>query len=412
MSKLADPKLMKHIIDAVQARGVIGEEESITALTIKIMLRLVKNADPTSSNVLVSDRTGGGKDFLTKNVCEVLCSSERTYLHRTGLSPKTLNYWQPPDPDDPKIKMSWNGRVLYLEDPDEELIKSQAFKVMSSGECRTTTLNKDRIVVEHIIDGKPVMIVTSMKTQIDVEGQRRWDAVRVDTSNIVSRAVVDNVLLSATGEKRKKADEEFHRELESLMPYEVIIPWAMKLSPYVEDPDTISRTQVNKLLDYAKASAVLHQWQRQTDEDGRLIATWDDYELARCCFIYLRNKEGNALNRAEEGLLDYLRKHSEPRKITEIVTDLECMSKTWLFENKEDMIEKGLVSSITKFDPNSNREVEHLTPSSISKVVRKDMPPAFKLSKDVGYLGKGEFYREINSVRKQRGLYPVFKEMI
>lgn len=412
MSKLNDPKLIKHIINEVQARGVIGEEESITALTIKIMLRLVKNADPTSSNVLVSDKTGGGKDFLTKNVCDVLCDENYTYIHRTGISPKTLNYWQPTDPYDPKKKMSWDGKVLYLEDPEEELIKCQAFKVMSSGKCIITTLNKDRIVETHIIDGKPVMIVTSMKTQIDVEGQRRWDAVRVDTSNIISRAVVDNVLASATGTVPSKKDDKFKKELARLMPYEVIIPWAITLSPYVENPDTISRTQVNKLLDYVKASAVLHQCQRELDQEGRLIAEPDDYELARCCFIYLRNKEGNALNRAEETLLDYLRQHSKPRKITEIVTDLECMSKTWIFENKEDMIEKGIVSSITQFDPISNREVEHLAPSMSAKAKRNDMPPANKLFKSVGYLGSGDFYKEVNKKRSSRGLPPVFVGMI
>jgi hypothetical protein len=398
---------MKHIIDEVHSRGVIGEEESIIALTLKIHLRLVKNAHPTSSNILVSDTTGGGKDFITKNICEVLCKKNDTYIHRTNLSPKVLNYWQP------KLATgaptTWNGKVLYLEDPDEELIKSQAFKVMASGGSAITVL-KDQVVIDRIIEGKPVIILTSMKSQIDVEGQRRWDAVRVDTSNAISQNVVSAVFANATGcQSQTKIDDTFCTILRTMQSYEVIIPWADELVPFIEDPDTIARTQVNKLLDYIKASAVMHQYQREIDDQGRLIADKEDYELARCVFIHLRDKEGNALNKQEEVLLDYLRSYNKPRKITDIVTDLGTVSKTWLYENKEEMISKGVIMSITQFDAAANREVEHLAPSVTTKKVRKDIPAASKIFQCNGYVSSGRLYTDINVERKDKNLHKVFK---
>jgi hypothetical protein len=407
--KVKDAKLMKHIIDEVHSRGVIGEEESIIALTLKTMLRLVKNAHPTSSNVLVSDRTGGGKDFITENVLEVLCKKDLTYLHRTNLSPKVLNYWQPKDATGNKV--SWDGKVLYLEDPDEELIKSQAFKVMASGGSAITVL-KDQNVIERHIEGKPVIIITSMKSQIDVEGQRRWDAVRIDTSNPVSQSVVNAVLETATGSQALgKPDSSFCQLLQDMLSYEVVIPWATELMPFMDNPDTITRTQVNKIIDYIKACAILHQYQRTVDASGRLIAEKEDYELARCVYVSLRDKDGNALNKQEEEILDYLREKGEPRKITDIITDLEHVSKTWIYNNKEDMIEKGILRSITKFDAAANREVEHLTTSAFSSKFRKDLPSAKAIWNSKGYLSSGKLYMEVNTERQARNLHPVFQKV-
>jgi len=39
MNKLKDEKLIKHIVDEVHKDGVVGEEDSIIVLTLKIMLR-------------------------------------------------------------------------------------------------------------------------------------------------------------------------------------------------------------------------------------------------------------------------------------------------------------------------------------------------------------------------------------
>jgi len=406
--KMSSPELMKYIIEEVQKEGVVGEEDSITVLTLKIMLRLVKNANPTSSNVLVSDQTGGGKDFLTKNVCKVLLEEDLSFFHRTTISPKTLNYWQPRID---KKEVSWNGKVLYLEDPEEDAIKSQAFKVMASGGTKMTVI-KDQKVLDRKIDGKPVIIVTSMKTQIDVEGQRRWDAIRIDTSQQLSKNVVNASLMNAMGlTTSDPSDKKFRELLRSLRSYEVIIPWATELSSTFTNPRMVERTQVNKLLDYIKASAVLHQDNRQIDSYGRLLAEKEDYELARFAYIQLRNKEGNALNKAEETLLDYLREKGEPVKLTQITTELVAVSKTWLYEHKEDMVEKGVISTITKFDSGVNREVEHLE-AVYSKKQTKDLPSGKKLLGIDGYISSGKFYEEINSKRKQKGLLPIFQKVL
>jgi len=408
MTKIKDDKILLHIIDEVSKCGVVGEEDSIIVLTLKIMLRLVKNAQPTSSNILVSDNSGGGKDFLCKGVVNTLLEKNKSYWKATAISEKALNYFQPKYKGK---KVSWDGKVLYLEDPIEETIKSQAFKVIASGELETITV-KDQKALQMKIDGKPVIIVTSMKAQIDDEGQRRWDCIRVDTSPQLTSEVLSNTLRRAIGISNKSnRDDGFCNDLMSLRAYNVVIPWAMDLLPAYAQARMIDRTQINKLIDYIKASAILHQHNRNTNRDGYLIAEKEDYELARFAYIHLRNKDGNALNKKEETLLDYLEKKGEPIKLNQITSELKGVSKYWLFNHKDDMIDKGIISTVTKYDASANKEIEHLEYVGFERK-QDDLPSAEKLFNAKGYLGSRQLYKDINIARKKKGLLPIFGSVL
>ncbi len=60
----------------------------------------------------------------------------------------------------------------------------------------------------------------------------------------------------------------------------VIIPIAHELADFVPAEQVRMRRDFRQLLSAIKASAVLHQYQRQTDECGRIIATCADYQYA------------------------------------------------------------------------------------------------------------------------------------
>lgn len=407
MDKMKDKKLMKHIIDEVQEEGVIGEEDSIAILTLKIMLRLVKDAKATGGNILVSDNTGGGKDHLTKNVCKVLLENKKTCYHRTNLSPKIFNYWQPVDAN--KKPTTWNGKVLYLEDPEEECLKSQAFKVMASGGTSITVV-KDQKVFEREIDGKPVIIVTSMKANIDDEGQRRWDCIRVDTSPELTQKVIQKSFDKAEGLIPYNPDEQFRILLRSLRSYDVIIPYASRLHKYFSS-NMVLRTQVLKLLDYIRASAILHQYQRKKDADGKLIAEEDDYELARYAFIKLRNAQGNALNKKEEAIVDYLVSKKKPVKLNQVTSDLNGISRNWLYENKDNLVDKNVIITKMEFDPDANRDVEHLQYNLMNNKCNLPSSTTALGKKASGYIASGQFYKEVNQIRKKEGLKKIFTEV-
>ena len=61
------------------------------------------------------------------------------------------------------------------------------------------------------------------------------------------------------------------------------------------------RRDFSRLIDLIKCSATLHQFQRETDEKGRIIATEQDYKIAKECINYIQK---NTL----KGLIHKLRK--------------------------------------------------------------------------------------------------------
>lgn len=407
MPKMISPKLMYYLIKEVQKEGIVGEEDSIIVLALKISLRLVKNASATSGNILVSDDTGGGKDFLTSGLCKTMLIKENTYFHRTAISPKVFNYWQPTDISTEE-ETTWDGKILYLEDPESDLIKSQAFKVMASGGTAITVV-KDQDVFQKQVDGKPIIIVTSMKTTIDIEGERRWDCIRLDLSPQLTRKVKERVALKAAGLSEYEPEEGFRSLLQTLPRVEVVVPFAKKIVEGLSDHSNI-RTQILKLIDYTMASAALHQYNRKKDTKGRIIAEPMDFEYARLAFIKLRDEEALAVTKKEQELIDYLKDKNTHVKVRDILDELDGYTKDWIYRHKESLIERKIVSIVMDFDPDSNRDIEHF--KFIGKRTKSVMPSAKKLFNDDNYVCSGQLYKEINQNRKKEGLLPIFLELL
>jgi len=372
---LQDMNLLVRIIDEIHKDGLVNEEISCLVLINKIFLRLVKNASPTSSNILVSDKTGGGKDVLVISVCDTILP-EKNCHHRTDISDKTFDYWQPilgwDEIDDKKvpIKDSWNGHVIYLEDPREDALIGQSFRTMASGGTHVTKIiNLRPVTIE--IDGKPVMIVTSLHATIDEEGQRRWDSLRIDTTEKLTVAVKKRILEGACGKNYYDKDELLRHAVKSLLSsYSVVIPFAEELAQFL--PNTlIMRTQIKKLLDYIKSSAVIHQWQREKNEDGQLIATWFDYDYARFVFSILKDVEGVTLNSAEEEFIAFLRTQDKPILVRDAVENFKKRSAAWIYNHIDSFVTKGLIE-VSYDKDNLNRDIMRIKATTGSNIF--DLP--------------------------------------
>ncbi len=87
IGELKKPDLLYNLVLEIQKQGVKGEEDNILVLIMKIMLRLVCDATAESSNMVVSDKSGSGKDWITKKVCTYLIPEEK-YHHITDVTEK------------------------------------------------------------------------------------------------------------------------------------------------------------------------------------------------------------------------------------------------------------------------------------------------------------------------------------
>jgi len=350
---LKNKDILIEILKEAKTEGIVGEENTLLALINKICLRLVLNAEPTSSNIIVSDYSGAGKDFVVKKICEILVP-EDMYNHRTDLSATVLKYWNA-DEDG----FSWYGQVLHFEDPKEETIKHQTFKTMASGGTESTiTINNKAVDLKTY--GKPVMIVTSMKATIDDEGCRRWDALRLDTSAKQTEIIKKRALDRASGTIEYKPNTTLRNALQYRLDFkEVIIPFAKELMDLLPN-SLIIRTQIKKLLDYIKSSAVLHQYNRETDSEGRIIATWFDYDYARFVFLHLKDEEGVALSKDEEELIKILRESKEPLSIRQIATKYQRHGTSWIYDHLDDLKSKNLIGETNDWDEQSNKEIKKI----------------------------------------------------
>jgi hypothetical protein len=349
--KMKDPMLLVNLVREIQKEGVMAEEDTIMALIMKIMLRLVKDCTPTSSNVLLSDKSGGGKDHLTKCVCSVMLP-KNTYFHRSRLSEKVFTYWKANDKS-----WSWNGKVIHLEDPETEFLNSQAFKVRASGQTSDTIVENQK-AKDFLINGKPVIIVTSMDASINIEGVRRWDSCRLDTTDELTSDIIKRNMLIESGMLKIKIDKELRAAIQNLAPVDVVIPYALAVAEALPSILTM-RTQHHKLLDYIKASAILHQFQRKRDNNNRIIANMFDYEYARFCFHFFGNLRGVPLNVAEEQLLDVLLQEGRPLDVKTILSRID-RGHTWLYDKIDRMKGLELIKELYLEEPVSGKEIKHL----------------------------------------------------
>jgi hypothetical protein len=358
---LKNKNLLVNIIKEIHKEGVVGEEDSMLALIIKFMLRLVPDAIPTSSNILISDKSGGGKDHLVGQMSKVLLENERTYFHRSGVSEKALRYWGMKKGKITKwwkeLGASWDEKVLHIEDPDDELINSQVFKVVCSGESKAAIADIEGTQQIHI-RGKPILIVTSLETAIKRESVRRWDSIRIDTSKELTRAIVRYNMKLNEGKIKYNPNYRLRMALNRIIPRKVNISFASELTPIFGDTLEV-RTQHHKLCDYIKASAVLHQFQRKTDDKNQIIATWFDFVYAMYVYLKFGNILGVPLNVDEEEVIFALARHGKPMKISELLSMIKRGS-TWIYDHIDQWKANNIIIEHYILDEKTNREIKYL----------------------------------------------------
>jgi hypothetical protein len=319
-------------------------------LITSICTRLVVNCKPESKNIVVSDMSGAGKDRLVKSVSKVLLKEEETYFHRAKLTPEVFTYWHANDED-----WNWDGKVIHMEDPTTELMNCQSIKTMASGEKKATVVDKQK-VRDLDTKGKPNLIITTFTGCADVEGVRRYPFIHLDTSQELTKEVIRKALSQASGTSNPKPDTDLLYALQQLKAHRVRIPFAELLFSHIP-ANLVMRTYVYRLLDYIKASAVLHQYQRDISNDGELIATSQDYDLGRIAFLKtITNPAMLPLSRDQETLLEIIGSATEPVFVADIHKKIG-RNRDWIYRNCEILKRYDLIYQTTRHKDDANKDV-------------------------------------------------------
>lgn len=148
--------------------------------------------------------------------------------------------------------------------------------VKQGGEIQTVSIEQD---------GPIAYSETTTLGQIFDEDANRCLLLNTDEQQTQTRRIIDK-LAEGYGGRNCKGDAdsivERHYALQrTLQRQGVVIPYAAQLGELVAADKVEARRAFPQLMSMIQASALLHQFQRQIDGDGRLLATADDYKLAR-----------------------------------------------------------------------------------------------------------------------------------
>jgi hypothetical protein len=214
---------------------------------------------------------------------------------------------------------------------------------------------KDQRTVEIPIHGKPCMILTSHHANPQSEALRRFPIGALDGSKKQTEKIKDVISKRYGGSEKSEPNLVVREAVKTSKSYNVIVPFA-ELIQHFFPSDILLRTHYQRFLDYICASAVFHQEQREKTEDMSLIATPDDYMIARLVLIYTTfNPKMIPLSREYRDLLEVLGEGGETT-VSEIFLKF-YKNKRWLYRHLPKLTEAGLLLTGKKNDEKANKEV-------------------------------------------------------
>lgn len=255
----------------VRRAGVVGEEKIASLLYLAVTSR--RFGRPVS--VVVKGPSSAGKSYVVEQV--LLFFPESAFYSLSAMSDRALVYWE----EDLRHRML----VLY----EAEALKSDFLSyilrsLLSEGQVRYVTVEStpDGLVPREIVRPGPTgLLLTTTKVAIHPENETRMLSLTISDSTEQTR----EVLLSIARGADTSIDFEKWRALQEWIStgedVEVVVPYAEKLAELLPPVATRLRRDFTTLLMLIRAHALLHQETRERDEEGRIVATVDDYSVVR-----------------------------------------------------------------------------------------------------------------------------------
>ena len=335
MSTLKDPDLFNRITVSEFDKRVVGEVDNRKAIFLNACGIFVENNNVASYNLCVDSESGAGKDYvvdaIVKYFHKVINGADRGWVKRKRISPTVFNYWHTVDkePD-----WTWDGKICYLPDLSKSVANHEVFKVMSSeGSEATITVNNTAVDVE--VRGKPVMFITTASSRPSKEMLRRFPRISLDESREQTREIMKRKAKFAAEGKTATYEDSIRKSLPCLKRVKVRIPFAEDIVKHLPDDHIIMRTHFDRFLDYIKASAALHQYQRKKEGGFVLAEAPQDYEIARIVLIQTTsNKFMIPLTKKEQQVLSVIKKSfkNEWFSVPELSLKVKFLSERKLYD--------------------------------------------------------------------------------
>lgn len=270
---LTEPNVINRIDNCIELCGVVGEES--TRKMVFVIASTYKMFSPLHG--LVQGTSGSGKTHLINVISELMPPED--VLHMTRVTSKSFYHYK----DDDLV-----GKLLLIQDIDgldDEAM--YAFREMqSAGFVSSSTIRKDeggnlKSVLQHVKASFASLVATT-HADIYFDNLSRSIVLGVDESEAQTLRIIQAQNNNTAGlvdrSKALKAKELLQNCIRVLKPYEVVNPYANKITLPVKAK--MQRRLNNHFQDVIKQVTLLHQFQRKKDEHGRLITTVEDISQA------------------------------------------------------------------------------------------------------------------------------------
>jgi hypothetical protein len=277
---LRDPRLIEAIRDDLQFLGIAGERELSQTLYLVGVSRLLRK--PLSARV--HGPTSSGKSFVAETVSD--CFPPETVIHATQITPQAFFHMEP---DSLRHKFIVAGERSHKED-DEAAEKTRALReLQATGKLSKLISMKGphgQFVTKHIEQEGPIAYVeTTSAAKVFEEDANRCLTLFTDerpgqTKNIIETLAV-RYAGAETAADRERILQRHHALQRMLQPIQVVIPYAERLGQLLDYQRVELRRGFPQIMSLVQAVTLLHQWQRERDDQGRLVATPADYQIAQ-----------------------------------------------------------------------------------------------------------------------------------
>ena len=273
MEFLSKPNLLKNIDRLLEQSGIIGEEDN------RMMLFVIASGYkmPYLLHALVQGTSGEGKSHLLNSIAQ--CMPQEDVMNTTRITKKSLYHYQ-----DKEL----TNKLILIQDFDGLDEEAQfAFREMQSAKFLTSsTITKDQFgnVRGKLkqVNAHFASLTATTKAEVYYDNMSRSVVIGVDESLEQTLRIVQQQNKKIAGlidtDKEQQAKELLRNCMRVLKSYVVINPYADKIMLPLEAK--MLRRLNSQFQNFVSQITILHQYQRKTDNKGRLIATKEDIQMA------------------------------------------------------------------------------------------------------------------------------------
>ena len=276
---LESHELLQRVMGDISRLGVAGEGELAVTVYLVGTSRLLRK--PLAA--IVQGPSSSGKSYVVKKVSSLF--PPESVVAATQMTPQALFHMRP---GSLKNRFVVAGERSRKENDDSAEATRALREMISSGELHKLMPTKvgGEIQTQRIFQEGPISYIemTTLATIFEEDANRAL-LLSTDEQAKQTRRILDKLAVTYSGcvpeVEAAEIVERHHALQRTLTPWTVVVPFAERLASMLADDRVETRRAYPHLISTVQASALLHQRQRKIDAEGRLIASADDYQLAR-----------------------------------------------------------------------------------------------------------------------------------